>query len=42
LMRTPRGRCLSSAGWSYLDLTPPPSATQQLDMLTDMGDDDGS
>jgi Holliday junction DNA helicase RuvB len=42
LMRTPRGRCLSSAGWSYLDLTPPPGATRQLDMLTDMDDDDGS
>ncbi|MGB2160164.1 MAG: Holliday junction branch migration DNA helicase RuvB, partial [Candidatus Puniceispirillaceae bacterium] len=42
LMRTPRGRCLSSAGWGYLGLTPPPSATRQLDMLTDIGDDDGS
>ena len=42
LMRTPRGRCLSSAGWSYLDMTPPPGATRQLDMLTDTDDDDGS
>ena len=42
LMRTPRGRCLSSAGWGYLDLTPPPGATRQLDMLTDIDDDDGS
>jgi Holliday junction DNA helicase RuvB len=42
LMRTPRGRCLSSAGWGYLGLTPPPAATRQLDMLTDIGDDDGS
>ncbi|MDB2391006.1 Holliday junction branch migration DNA helicase RuvB [Alphaproteobacteria bacterium] len=33
LMRTPRGRCLSSGGWSYLGITPPASATQQLDLL---------
>ena len=42
LMRTPRGRCLSNAGWDYLGLTPPPAATRQLDMLTEIGDDDGS
>ena len=42
LMRTPRGRCLSSAGWDYLGLTPPPGATRQLDMLADIGDDDGA
>jgi len=33
LMRTPRGRCLSTAGWAYLGLTPPPSAAQQMDLL---------
>ena len=40
LMRTPRGRCLSVAGWAHLDITPPPSATRQLDMLGDLGPDD--
>ena len=40
LMRTPRGRCLSVAGWAHLDMTPPPSATRQLDMLGDLGPDD--
>ena len=40
LMRTPRGRCLSVAGWAHLDMTPPPSATRQLDMLSDLGPDD--
>lgn len=33
LMRTPRGRCLSSAGWAYLGIAPPAAATEQLDML---------
>jgi len=33
LMRTPRGRCLSAAGWDYLGLTPPVAATRQLDLL---------
>ena len=42
LMRTPRGRCLSTAGWAYLGITPPESAARQLDMLSDIGpDDDG-
>ena len=39
LMRTPRGRCLSTAGWAYLGMTPPESATRQLDMLSDLGPD---
>ena len=33
LMRTPRGRCLSSAGWDYLGLTPPAAVVRQLDLL---------
>ena len=33
LMRTPRGRCLSTAGWGYLGIAPSPAAAQQLDML---------
>ena len=33
IMRTPRGRCLSQSGWDYLGLTPPQSASQQLDLL---------
>ena len=33
LMRTPRGRCLSPAGWDYLGLTPPAAAVRQLDLL---------
>ena len=38
LMRTPRGRCLSLSGWSYLGLTPPAQAERQLDLLTrDLG-----
>jgi len=42
LMRTPRGRCLSVAGWAHIGMTPPESATRQLDMLADLGpDDDG-
>ena len=42
LMRTPRGRCLSQSGWDYLGLTPPPSASQQLDLLgaLDVNQDD--
>ena len=40
LMRTPRGRCLSSSGWDYLGLTPTAAASQQLDMLADVRDDD--
>ena len=39
LMRTPRGRCLSTAGWAYLGIMPPESATRQLDMLSDLGPD---
>ena len=39
IMRTPRGRCLSTAGWAYLGMTPPESATRQLDMLSDLGSD---
>ncbi len=34
-----RGRCLSTAGWAYLGMTPPESATRQLDMLSDLGPD---
>jgi Holliday junction DNA helicase RuvB len=37
LMRTPRGRCLSVAGWSYLGLVAPAEATRQLDLLASMG-----
>jgi hypothetical protein len=37
-MRTPRGRCLSRAGWDYLGLKPPKGA--QLDLLADQGGDD--
>ncbi|MDB3891507.1 Holliday junction branch migration DNA helicase RuvB [Alphaproteobacteria bacterium] len=41
LMRTPRGRCLSSAGWAYLGITPPAATAQQLDMLAaDKGEDE--
>ena len=42
LMRTPRGRCLSPAGWDHVGLTPPASAVRQLDMLStmDAADDD--
>ena len=35
LMRTPRGRCLSTAGWAYLGVTPPESAARQLDNVID-------
>ena len=38
-MRTPRGRCLSQSGWDYLGLTPPPSASQQLDLLSSIAMD---
>ncbi len=31
IMRTPRGRCLSQAGWGYIGLTPPSGA--QLDLI---------
>ena len=34
LMRTPRGRCLSAAGWEYLGLRPPAAAMRQLDLLS--------
>ena len=34
LMRTPRGRCLSRTGWDYLGLTPPTTASVQLDLLS--------
>lgn len=40
LMRTPRGRCLSVAGWAYLGMTPPAAATKQLDLLTRIAGDD--
>ncbi len=33
LMRTPRGRCLSSGGWEYLGIKPPAAAIKQLDLL---------
>ncbi len=36
LMRTPRGRCLSVAGWDYLGMVPPAGATTQLDLLAKM------
>lgn len=41
IMRTPRGRCLSHAGWNYIGLTPPKGA--QLDLIDTMitaADDD--
>ena len=43
LMRTPRGRCLSPAGWDHVGLTPPAGAMRQLDMLNqpDAPDDAG-
>ena len=41
LMRTPRGRCLSRTGWDYLGLTPPASASQQLELLTSLAPDEG-
>lgn len=41
LMRTPRGRCLSPAGWDHIGLPPPAKAMRQLDMLNqvDVSDD---
>ena len=41
LMRTPRGRCLSPAGWDHVGLAPPATAMRQLDMLNqvDVSDD---
>lgn len=41
LMRTPRGRCLSRTGWDYLGLTPPASASQQLELLANVTPDEG-
>jgi Holliday junction DNA helicase RuvB len=41
LMRTPRGRCLSAAGWEYLGLTPPAAAMRQLDLLSAIDDQSG-
>jgi Holliday junction DNA helicase RuvB len=38
LMRTPRGRCLSSGGWDYLGIAPPAAAIKQLDLLTAVED----
>jgi Holliday junction DNA helicase RuvB len=38
LMRTPRGRCLSPAGWDHVGLSPPASAVRQLDLLGSMED----
>ena len=40
LMRTPRGRCLSSGGWDYLGIIPPAAVAPQLDMLGGVVDDD--
>ena len=40
-MRTPRGRCLSAAGWDYLGVTPPATAIRQLDLLTEIDDQNG-
>lgn len=34
IMRTPRGRCLSQAGWSYIGLTPPKGV--QMEMIDTM------
>lgn len=34
LMRTPRGRCLSKSGWSYLCLEPPKEVAMQLEQLS--------
>jgi hypothetical protein len=34
LMRTPRGRCLSTSGWSYLGLKPPKELAKQLELLS--------
>ena len=34
LIRTSRGRCLSSGGWNYLGLSPPAAAIRQLDLLS--------
>ena len=42
LMRTPRGRCLSAAGWGYLGLAPPAAAMRQLDLLSAIDDQAGS
>jgi Holliday junction DNA helicase RuvB len=41
LMRTPRGRCLSPAGWDHIGLPQPAKAMRQLDMLNqvDVSDD---
>ncbi len=36
LMRTPRGRCLSRAGWDYIGIAPPKGA--QLDLLDEQLD----
>ena len=36
LMRTPRGRCLSRAGWDYIGMSPPAQALRQLDFLAEM------
>ena len=36
LMRTPRGRCLSSGGWDYLGLVPPAAAIRQIDLLSNI------
>jgi Holliday junction DNA helicase RuvB len=37
--RTPRGRYLTERGWRHIGLEPPPTAAQQLDLLTrDSGD----
>lgn len=40
LMRTPRGRCLSRAGWEYIGMSPPAQALRQLDFLSEMPETD--
>jgi Holliday junction DNA helicase RuvB len=40
LQRTPRGRMLTSQGFSYLGMKPTARVAAQLDMLGDTGDPD--
>ena len=35
ILRTSRGRMLGDAGWAHLDLTPPPRAPEQPDLMRD-------
>ena len=39
LMRTPRGRVLSFAGWKYIGLKPNADTTRQLDLLLNSDDE---